>query len=133
MTGPGPLAGGRKSSPVGRSGTQPVSLSGVKTGTDATAPVRSAASAGHSAAPPQSSAATARPSNPLGNLRFDAKLDMFPPWSRLASSHGTPSSSARCGTPKAGARLGLQGTEGNHGPFLQAPPSAPWASQPTED
>src|SRR5579871_6934169 len=32
MTGPGPLSGGRKSSPVGRSGIHPVLLSGAKSG-----------------------------------------------------------------------------------------------------
>src|SRR3954466_4891103 len=48
ITGPGPLSGGRKSSPVGRSGNQPTVGSGVKFGA-ALCPVAAGASAAYAA------------------------------------------------------------------------------------
>ena len=66
ITGPGPLSGGRKSSPVGRSRIQVVLRSRAKLGT---APVASAARAGKFAAP-----AASPVSRPAVSNDFDAAL-----------------------------------------------------------
>src|SRR5437016_1256060 len=72
MTGPGPLAGGRKSSPVGRSGTQAVAPSGAKLGGP------SAANGGATAAPRQS-AARAPARTRIGRRSREARFDIEAP------------------------------------------------------
>src|SRR5258708_28396500 len=69
MTGPGPLAGGRKSSPVGRSGTQAVALSGAKLGGPW-------AAYGGARPAPRQSAANAPVRNRIGRHWREASFDI---------------------------------------------------------
>src|SRR5438876_574451 len=106
MTGPGPLGGGRKSSPVGRSGTQAVLRSGAKLGTGAPPPVPSAARADSRTAAPPGSTAKAPPNNAICNILFDlfdARLNIGAPV-RLVHPAATQTS----GWTSSGSGAGLK-------------------------